>query len=39
MFLVDWAELVTLDLSLYDQPGGKEKLVEQLEHAVQYVGQ
>lgn len=36
--LVDWAELVTLDLSLYEQPGGKEQLVKQLEHAVQHVG-
>lgn len=35
---LDWAELVTLDLSLYDQPGGKEQLVKQLEHAVQHVG-
>ncbi|KAJ5717837.1 Clavaminate synthase-like protein [Penicillium malachiteum] len=35
---LDWAELVTLDLSLYEQPGGKEQLVKQLEHAVQYVG-
>ncbi|KAJ6028600.1 Clavaminate synthase-like protein [Penicillium herquei] len=35
---LDWAELVTLDLSLYEQPGGKEQLVKQLEHAVQHVG-
>jgi hypothetical protein len=35
---VDWAELVTLDLSKYEQPGGKEELVKQLEHAVQHVG-
>ncbi|KAJ5899566.1 hypothetical protein N7495_004310 [Penicillium taxi] len=33
-----WAELITLDLSQYEQPGGKEKLVKQLEHAVQHVG-
>ena len=38
MRTVDWAELVTLDLSLFDTPGGKQKLVEQLEHAVRYVG-
>ena len=38
MQLVDWAELVTLDLSKYEQPGGKEELVKQLEHAVQHVG-
>ncbi|KAI5863988.1 Clavaminate synthase-like protein [Durotheca rogersii] len=35
---LDWADLVTLDLSLYDQPGGKEELVKQLDHAVRNVG-
>jgi isopenicillin N synthase-like dioxygenase len=35
---VDWAELVTLDLSLFDKPGGKEKLAEQLTYAAQHVG-
>ncbi|ERS96085.1 naringenin,2-oxoglutarate 3-dioxygenase [Sporothrix schenckii 1099-18] len=35
---LDWAELVTLDLSLFDQPGGKQELVKQLEHAVHHVG-
>ncbi|KAK6062870.1 flavonol synthase [Seiridium cupressi] len=35
---MDWAELITLDLSLYDQPGGKNELVKQLEHAVRHVG-
>ncbi|CAG8971384.1 hypothetical protein HYALB_00006934 [Hymenoscyphus albidus] len=35
---LDWAELVTLDLSLWDKPGGKEKLAAQLEHASQHVG-
>ncbi|KAE8416794.1 hypothetical protein BDV36DRAFT_284314 [Aspergillus pseudocaelatus] len=35
---LDWAELVTLDLSQYDQPGGKEELVKQLDHAVRHVG-
>ncbi|PLB43999.1 iron/ascorbate family oxidoreductase [Aspergillus steynii IBT 23096] len=35
---LDWAELITLDLSQYDQPGGKQDLVKQLEHAVRYVG-
>ncbi|KAI0005603.1 hypothetical protein F4779DRAFT_49631 [Xylariaceae sp. FL0662B] len=35
---LDWAELVTLDLSLYEQPGGKEELVKQLDHAVRNVG-
>lgn len=36
--LVDWAELITLDLSQYEQLGGKESLVKQLEHAVRHVG-
>ncbi|KAI1486467.1 hypothetical protein F5X96DRAFT_682004 [Biscogniauxia mediterranea] len=35
---LDWAELVTLDLSLFDQPGGKQELVNQLDHAVRNVG-
>ncbi|KAK3376196.1 hypothetical protein B0T24DRAFT_591877 [Lasiosphaeria ovina] len=35
---LDWAELITLDLSLYEQPGGKEELVKQLDHAVRHVG-
>jgi isopenicillin N synthase-like dioxygenase len=33
-----WSELVTLDLSDFDQPGGKERLAKQLEHAVHHVG-
>lgn len=33
-----WAELVTLDLGKFDQPGGKEALVKELEHAVTHVG-
>lgn len=37
-YTVDWAELITLDLSLYEQPGGKEELVKQLDHAVRHVG-
>lgn len=37
--VVPWAELVTLDLSQYDQPGGKEELVKQLDHAVRHVGE
>lgn len=36
--IVDWAELVTLDLSLFEQPNGKAELVKQLEHAVHHVG-
>ncbi|KAK4890328.1 hypothetical protein LTR27_010971 [Elasticomyces elasticus] len=35
---LDWAELVTLDLSLFDTPGGKETLAKQLEYAAQHVG-
>lgn len=35
---LDWAELATLDLSLFDQPGGKEELAKQLEYAVHNVG-
>lgn len=35
---LDWAELVTLDLSLFDQPGGREQLVRSLEYAAQHVG-
>ena len=33
-----WAELVTLDLGELSQPGGKESLAKQLEHAVHHVG-
>ncbi|KAL1835295.1 hypothetical protein VTK73DRAFT_5811 [Phialemonium thermophilum] len=35
---LDWAELITLDLSLFDRPGGKAELVKQLDHAVRHVG-
>jgi isopenicillin N synthase-like dioxygenase len=33
-----WSELVTLDLSDYTRPGGKERLASQLEHAIHHVG-
>jgi len=36
--LVDWAELITLDLGKFEKPGGKQELVKQLEHAVRHVG-
>lgn len=36
--IVDWAELITLDLSKFEKPGGKQELVKQLEHAVRHVG-
>lgn len=35
---MDWADLATLDLSTFDQPGGKEKLAKQLSDAIQNVG-
>jgi isopenicillin N synthase-like dioxygenase len=35
---VDWADLVTLDLSQFDVPGGKTKLAAQLDKAIQEVG-
>ncbi|KAI0152142.1 Clavaminate synthase-like protein [Hypoxylon sp. NC0597] len=35
---LDWADLVTLDLSQFDQPGGKQKLAEQLFEAIQKIG-
>ena len=38
IFPVDWADLVTLDLSTFDSPGGKEALAGQLFSALQTVG-
>lgn len=35
---VDWADLITLDLSKFDAPGGKEQLAAQLKDAVHNVG-
>jgi isopenicillin N synthase-like dioxygenase len=35
---VDWAELVTLDLSLFDTREGKQELAKQLTYAAQHVG-
>jgi isopenicillin N synthase-like dioxygenase len=35
---VDWADLATLDLSTFDQPGGKDALAKQLFHALQSIG-
>lgn len=37
--IVDWADLATLDLSLFDQPGGKEQLAKQLFEAIHNIGQ
>ena len=35
---MDWAELVTLDLSEFEKPDGKQKLADQLQYAAQHVG-
>lgn len=35
---VDWADLVTLDLAKFDEPGGKEALARQLFEALQTIG-
>jgi len=35
---LEWADLVTLDLSQFDTPGGKERLAAQLKEAVHKVG-
>lgn len=36
--IVDWADLVTLDLSLFDTAGGKRKLAAQLFDAINKIG-
>ena len=36
--IVEWADLATLDLSLFDKPGGKEQLAKQLHEAIQKIG-
>jgi isopenicillin N synthase-like dioxygenase len=35
---LEWASLVTLDLSEFDRPGGKEKLASQLKDAIHKIG-
>nr|XP_019009524.1 uncharacterized protein I206_06173 [Kwoniella pini CBS 10737]OCF48305.1 hypothetical protein I206_06173 [Kwoniella pini CBS 10737] len=35
---LEWAELVNLDVSQFDQPGGKEALAKQLKYALHNVG-
>ena len=35
---LDWAELVSLDLSKFDVPNGKQELAKQLTYAAQHVG-
>ncbi|KAK7996448.1 hypothetical protein PG989_004488 [Apiospora arundinis] len=37
-YKLDWADLATLDLSRFDQPGGKEELSKQLFEAIQKIG-
>lgn len=31
---LDWADISVIDISSFNEPGGKEKLAEQLQHAV-----
>jgi isopenicillin N synthase-like dioxygenase len=35
---LDWADLITIDLSKFDEPGGKQELATQLKHAISTVG-
>jgi hypothetical protein len=35
---LDWADLATLDLSKFDQPGGKQELATQFRKAMQDIG-
>ncbi|RFU81275.1 oxoglutarate iron-dependent dioxygenase [Trichoderma arundinaceum] len=35
---LEWADLVTLDLSQFEKPGGKEGLAKQLQEAIQKIG-
>ena len=35
---LDWADLIAIDLSLFDQPGGRQKLAAQLKGAISTVG-
>lgn len=37
-YALDWADLVTLDLSKFDQPDGKQQLAAQLKDAVHNIG-
>ncbi|KAJ5478284.1 Oxoglutarate/iron-dependent dioxygenase [Penicillium desertorum] len=37
-FDLDWADLATLDLSLFDEPGGKKHLAKLLFEAIQNIG-
>lgn len=35
---LEWADLVTIDLSRFDEPGGKQELASQLKHAISTIG-
>jgi len=35
---LDWADLATLDLSKFSEPGGKEELAKQLHNAIEQIG-
>lgn len=35
---LDWADLATLDLSKFDQPGGKQELAAQFRTAMEDIG-
>ena len=35
---LDWADLVTLDLSKFDRPGGKQELATEFSKAIEEVG-
>jgi hypothetical protein len=35
---LDWADLATLDLSRFNEPGGKEDLAKQLHNAIEQIG-
>jgi len=34
---LDWADIKMIDLSIFDEPGGKQRLAEDLRDAVRYV--
>ncbi len=35
---LDWADLATLDLSKFNEPGGKKELAKQLQNAIEQIG-
>lgn len=38
LYIVTYVDLATLDLSEYDKPGGKDKLVQQLKESILTIG-